>query len=89
MMFPIMASISRKLSNKVPISIFQMLLAGRHTHENRAFFMGSRGLYGFGLWEVKMLWVRFMGVTVVLLCSRSHPPSFVSSSFTFIIGTLL
>jgi hypothetical protein len=36
-----MASISRKLSNKVFITIFQMLLAGRRTHKNKAFFMGS------------------------------------------------
>jgi hypothetical protein len=61
MMSPIMASISGKLSNKVPIIISQMLLAGRRTHNNRAFFMGLRGFYGFdygksryngfGLWE--------------------------------------
>jgi hypothetical protein len=44
---PIMASISRKSSNKVPIIIFQMLLAGRQTHNNRSFFVGSRGSYGF------------------------------------------
>jgi hypothetical protein len=37
-----MASISRKSSNKLPILNFQMLLAGRRTHDNRAFF-----LYGF------------------------------------------
>jgi hypothetical protein len=99
MMPPIMASISRKSSNKVPITIFQMLLAGRRTHKNKAFFMGSRGFlwvwimgsqnvtglelwimgsqnvmgmdygkskcYGFGLWEVKMLWVWIMGVTLL------------------------
>jgi hypothetical protein len=51
MMPPIMASISRKSSNKFPITIFQMSLAGRQTHENKAFFMGSRGF----------LWVRIMG----------------------------
>jgi hypothetical protein len=49
---PIMASISRKSSNKVPITIFQMLLAGRQTDKNKALFMDS---YGFRLWEVKML----------------------------------
>jgi hypothetical protein len=38
MMPPIMASISRKSSNKVPIVIFQMLLAGRRTLNNRASF---------------------------------------------------
>ncbi len=28
-------------------------------------FMGSRGFYGFGLYEVKILSVRIMGVTLV------------------------
>jgi hypothetical protein len=51
MMPPIMASISRKLPNKVPIIILQMLLAGRRTHKNKVFLMGSRGF----------LWVRIMG----------------------------
>ncbi len=37
---PIKASISRKSSNKVHMIIFQMLLAGRQTHNDRAFFMG-------------------------------------------------
>ncbi len=46
-----MASISRKLSNKISTTIFQMWLAGRQTHKNRAFFMGSRGFS----------WVRIMG----------------------------
>ncbi len=31
------------------------------------FLLGSRGFYGFGLWEVEMLWVRVMGVTLVKL----------------------
>jgi hypothetical protein len=59
---PIMASISRKSSNKVPITIFQMLLAGRRTHKNKAFFYGFKRVfmgsdygkskcYGFRLWE--------------------------------------
>jgi hypothetical protein len=59
---PIMASISRKSSNEVPKKIFfsDFTCWGR-THNNRAFFMGSRGFYGFdyvkskyygfGLWE--------------------------------------
>jgi hypothetical protein len=61
MMPPIMASISRKSSNKVPITIFQMLLAGRRTHKNKAFLWVRRGFLGldhgkskcyeFGLWE--------------------------------------
>jgi hypothetical protein len=65
----IMASISRKSSNKVPIIFFQMLLAGRQTHNNRAFFMGSRGFSWVWLWEVKILWVRIMGVILVQLRS--------------------
>ncbi len=44
MMPPIMAWISRKSSNKVPITIFQILLAGRQTHKNRHFYSI---LYGF------------------------------------------
>jgi hypothetical protein len=63
MMPPIMASISRKSSNKVPITIFHMLLAGtRQTHKHKALFYGFQGIfmgsdygkskcYGFGLWE--------------------------------------
>ncbi len=66
MMPPIMASISRKSSNKVPILIFQMLLAGWLTHDNRAFFMGLKGFLWVWLWEVKILWVRIMGVTLVI-----------------------
>jgi hypothetical protein len=59
-----MASISGKLSNKVFIMIFQILLAGRRTHKIR-FFMGSRGILWVRLWEVKILWVQIMGVTLV------------------------
>jgi hypothetical protein len=62
MMPQIMASISKKSSNKAPIIFFEMLLAGRRTHNNIELFMGSRGVfhgfdygkpkyYGFGLWE--------------------------------------
>jgi hypothetical protein len=45
MMPPIMASISRKSSNKVPIIIFQMLLAGRQTYNNRAIFYGFKRVF--------------------------------------------
>ncbi len=65
MMTPIMASISRKSSNKVPIIIFQMLPAGRRTHNKREFFMGLRGFLWVRLWKVRMLWVWIMGVTLV------------------------
>jgi hypothetical protein len=44
MMPPIMASISRKSSNKVSVTIFPMLLAGRQTHENKASFYGFKGV---------------------------------------------
>jgi hypothetical protein len=54
-----------------------MLHYGRQTHNNRAVFLWVRGgyygidygkskYYGFGLWEVKILWVRIMEVTLVL-----------------------
>ncbi len=46
-----MAPISRKSSNKIPITIHQKLLAGRRTHKNKAFLKGSRGF----------LWVQIMG----------------------------
>jgi hypothetical protein len=44
-MSPIMTSIAEKLSNKVPIIIFQMLLAERRTHNNRAFFNGFERVF--------------------------------------------
>ncbi len=62
-----MASISKKASNKVPIKIFQMLLAGRRAHNNIELFMGLRGFLWVWLWEVKILWVRIMGVRLVWL----------------------
>ncbi len=65
MMPPIMASISRKSSNKGPLKIFQMLFARRRTDKNKLFLWVRGGFYGFRLWEVKMLWVRVMGVTLV------------------------
>jgi hypothetical protein len=65
MISPIMASISGKSSNKVPIIIFNMLLAGRRTHNNTAFFMGLRGFLWVRLWEVKKSSIRIMGVTLV------------------------
>jgi hypothetical protein len=43
MMPPILASIRRKPFNKVPITIFLMLLAGRQTHKNKIYFMGPMG----------------------------------------------
>ncbi len=54
-----MASISRKSFNKVPIKNFQMsyLLGDEPIKINHFLWVGS--------WEVKMLWVRIMGVTLV------------------------
>ncbi len=40
-----MASISRKQSNKVTIKNFQMLLAGRRTHNKRAVCYGFEGVF--------------------------------------------
>jgi hypothetical protein len=49
-----MASISGKLSNKAPIIIFQMLLAGRRIHNKKKhFFMGSREFYEFNYGKSK------------------------------------
>jgi hypothetical protein len=43
-----------------------MLLAGRRTHHNTALYcMVWRGLLWVQLWEVKIIWVRIMGVTLV------------------------
>jgi hypothetical protein len=74
-----MASISRKLLNEVSITILPMFCAGRQSHKNGAVFLlglsGFYHFYGFGSWEVEMLWVCFMGVTLV------HPKS---DTFKFI-----
>jgi hypothetical protein len=67
----IMASISRKSSNKVPIILFRMLLAGRQTHNNiDHFFMGLRRFLWVRLWDVKILSIWIMGVTLVLLSAH-------------------
>jgi hypothetical protein len=65
MMPPIMASISRKSSYRVPIIIFRCYIMGDDPIIIEQFFMGSRGLLWVQLWEVKILWVRIMGVTLV------------------------
>jgi hypothetical protein len=45
-----------------------MFLAGEFSHKIEAVFAGFEGVfYGFGLWEVEMLWVWVMGVTLVKL----------------------
>jgi hypothetical protein len=62
MMPSILASIARKSSNKVPITIFQRLLAGDEPIKMKHFLMGLKGVfvgsdygkskcYGFRLWE--------------------------------------
>jgi hypothetical protein len=59
---PIMASISRKSSNKVPIIIFRCYIMGDEPIIIEQFFLWVRGgyygfdygkskYYGFGLWE--------------------------------------
>ncbi len=64
---PIMASISRKYSDKVPIIMFRCYLLGDEPIIIELhFFMGSRGLLWVRLLEVKILWVRIMGVTLVI-----------------------
>jgi hypothetical protein len=50
----------KKSSNKVPIIIFRCYVMGDKPIIIEQ-FMGSRGL----LWEVKLSWVRIMGVTLV------------------------
>ncbi len=61
-----MASISEKSSNKVPVIIFRCYIMGDEPIRIRpVFFMGSRGLLWVRLWEVKILWVRIMGLTLV------------------------
>jgi hypothetical protein len=42
---PIMASISKKSSNKVPVTILPMFLAGRQTHNNIELFYGFEGVF--------------------------------------------
>jgi hypothetical protein len=87
-MSQILASISRQLSINVPITIFQMLLSGRHAHKNRSFFMGLRGFswvwimgsqnvmglfYGSNI-SAKLRW------TLRWKSARSWPPLFTSES---------
>ncbi len=69
-----MASISRKSTNKVPIIILQMLLAGRRAHKNKGFFMGSR----------VFLWARIMGSQNVM---GSDYGSNISDAIEFVIET--
>ncbi len=58
-----MASILKNSSNKVSIIIFRCYIMGDEPIIIEQFFMGSRGLLGIRLWEVKILWVQIMGVT--------------------------
>jgi hypothetical protein len=60
-----MASISRTSSYKVPIIIFRCYIMGDEPIIIELFFMGSSGLLWVRLWEVKILWVQIMGVTLV------------------------
>ncbi len=66
MMSPIMASISRKSSNKVPIIIFQMLLElGDEPIITEHFFNGFKGVFMGSIMGSQNVWVRIMGVTLV------------------------
>jgi hypothetical protein len=42
----------------------------------------EKGFYRFGLWEVKMLWVRVMGVTLVVRIGQ-HTGDALSSVFPY------
>jgi hypothetical protein len=65
MMPPIMASFSKKSSNKVPIIIFRCYIMGDEPIII-AVFHGFEGvIMGLIIWEVKILWVQIMGVTLV------------------------
>jgi hypothetical protein len=84
MMPPIIASISRKSFNRVPITIFQMLLSGGQTHKNKAFFLGSRGF----LWVWIMGSQNIMGLdygskqfTYISCCEKQQPAN--TPGFTF------
>jgi hypothetical protein len=51
-----------------PITILPMFLDREFSYEMEAVFCWVQGgFYGFGLWEVEMLWVWVMGVTLVML----------------------
>jgi hypothetical protein len=55
----------KKTIQQSPITILPMFLAGESPIRLGLFSAGFEGFYGFGLWEVKMLWVQLMGVTLV------------------------
>jgi hypothetical protein len=56
----------KKIIQQSPITILPMFLDGEFPHKIEAVFCWVQGgFYGFGLWEVKMLWVQVMGVTLV------------------------
>jgi hypothetical protein len=56
----------KKIIQQSSHNIFEMLLAGRQTHNNRAFLWVRGGFYGFDYGKSK-LWVRILGVTLVHL----------------------
>jgi hypothetical protein len=60
-MSPIMASISRKSSNKVPIIIFQMLLElGDEPIITEHFLNGFEGVFMGSIMGSQNVWVRIM-----------------------------
>jgi hypothetical protein len=66
--------IQKSSHNFLTITIFQMLLAGRRTHTNKAFFMGSRGFFmGSDYGKSKcygLIWI-MLGVTLVMILQYS------------------
>jgi hypothetical protein len=56
----------QKIILNSPITILAMFPAGESSHKIDAVFCWFKeGFCGFGLWEIKMLWVQVMGVTLV------------------------
>jgi hypothetical protein len=60
--------ILKKIIQESPITILSMFFAGElFPHKIEAVFCWVEGgFYGFGLWEVKMLWLWVKGVTLVV-----------------------
>jgi hypothetical protein len=77
----------KKIIQQSPITILPMFLVEEFLHKIEAVFAGfdspairlriffcliRGGFYGFGLWEVKMLWVQVMGEALVYICVTTH-----------------
>ncbi len=64
-----------------------MFFAGQFPHKiiEAVFGWVSGGFYGLGLWEVKMVWVRVMGVTLVSVVEHDIKEIFKKSSQIWIV----